>query len=579
MDKEIWKVIEGFPNYEVSNLGNVRNKETKRKITPIKGSNGYLSVRIRKQSGDYEKPSLSIHRLVAKAFVENPNDKPQVNHIDGNKTNNYATNLEWCTRVENAQHAMELGLFNPEPPDSPKRKVRIVETGEVFDSIRECAKNIGVAEQHVWACLNGRRLTRNDLHFEYADEIKPKRKPFLRDYQMEAVQKLQNGNILCGSVGSGKSRTGIFYYFKENGGWIDENGYVPMKNPQDLYIITTAKKRNSLEWDGELANFIMTTHQEDDELYNNKVVVDSWNNIGKYKDVEGAFFLLDEQRLVGNGAWVKSFLQIAKSNKWILLTATPGDTYMDYVPVFLANGFFKNRTEFLREHVVYSRFTKYPKVDRYINTQRLDRLRRKILVQMNYKHQINTHHEDIYCDFDIRLYKDVGRNRWNPYEDKPIKNASELCYVWRKIVNSDQSRQVKLLELLEEHDRVIVFYNHNYELDILRNMYYGDDVEVAEYNGQKHQPLPSGNKWVYLCQYNAAAEGWECTTTNVVIFFSQNYSYKMMTQAAGRVDRMNTPYINLYYYHLKSRSSIDLAISRALKNKKNFNEMRFVGKE
>ena len=573
VDKEIWKDIEGFPGYQVSTEGRIRSRNRGQEwieLTPVKKPNGYMQLCFVKERKHYNK---LLHRLVAEAFIPNPDNKPQVNHIDGNKSNNRVENLEWCTCKENQLHAVKNDLF------STSKRIRIAETGEEFISIGECARAINGNPAHIGACARGDRDSHKGLHFEYADKIKPKRKPFLRDYQMEAVQKLQNGNILCGSVGSGKSRTGIFYYFKENGGWIDEKGYVPMKNPQDLYIITTAKKRNSLEWNGELANFIMTTHQEDDELYSNKVVVDSWNNIRKYKDVEGAFFLLDEQRLVGNGAWVKSFLQIAKSNKWILLTATPGDTYMDYVPVFLANGFFKNRTEFLREHVVYSRFTKYPKVDRYINTQRLDRLRRKILVQMNYKHQINTHHEDIYCDFDIRLYKDVGRNRWNPYEDKPIKNASELCYVWRKIVNSDQSRQVKLLELLEEHDRVIVFYNYNYELDILRNMHYGDDVEVAEYNGQKHQPLPSGNKWVYLCQYNAAAEGWECTTTNVVIFFSQNYSYKMMTQAAGRVDRMNTPYINLFYYHLKSRSSIDLAISRALKNKKNFNEMRFVGKE
>ena len=237
---------------------------------------------------------------------------------------------------------------------------------------------------------------------------------------MEAVEKLKNGNILCGSVGSGKSRTGLFYYFKENGGWIDENGYIPMKNPQDLYIITTAKKRDSCEWLRELANFHIT---DDPEIayYDHKVVVDSWNNIGKYTDVKGAFFLLDEQRIVGNGAWVKSFLKIARWNNWILLTATPGDTYSDYLPVFLANGFFKNRTEFNHEHVVYSRFTKYPKIDRYINTRRLDRLRDLVLVKMNYQHDINTHHEDVYCSYNIPMYKDVGRLRWDPFENKPIE--------------------------------------------------------------------------------------------------------------------------------------------------------------
>lgn len=414
-----------------------------------------------------------------------------------------------------------------------------------------------------------------DLHFEYAEKREKVRAPFLYDYQLEAVEKLHNGNILCGSVGSGKSRTGLFYYFKENGGWIDEYGYIPMKNPQDLIIITTAKKRDSCEWTGELAHFLMSPNPELNERYNNKIIVDSWNNIGKYKDLEGCFFLLDEQRLVSYGAWTKAFLKIAKNNNWILLTATPGDSYNDYLPVFLANGFFRNKTEFNREHVIFSRFTKYPKIDRYINTRRLDRLRDKILVNMNYKHEINTHHEDAYCMYDITKYRDVMRRRWDIYNDKPILQASGLCYILRRIVNSDESRQVRLLEILEEHPKVIIFYNFTYELEILRNLYYGDDVEVAEYNGEKHQAVPKGPKWVYLCQYTAAAEGWECTRTNCIVFFSQNYSYKIMQQSAGRIDRLNTPFKDLYYYHLKSRSGIDLAISKALKEKKNFNERKF----
>lgn len=413
------------------------------------------------------------------------------------------------------------------------------------------------------------------MHFELISEGEPKRDPFLYDYQMDSIKRLKNGNILCGSVGSGKSRTGLFYYFKENGGWIDEYGYVPMKNPQDLYIITTAKKRDSLEWCGELAPFLMSVHPETNH-YSNKIVIDSWNNIGKYVDVEGAFFLLDEQRLVSYGSWTKAFLKIAKKNKWILLTATPGDSYMDYLPVFLANGFFKNKTEFTRNHVVYSRFSKYPKIDRFIDTQRLDRLRRRILVNMNYKHQIDAHHEDIYCDHDVKTYKDVTKNRWNVFKDEPIVDAGGLCYVLRQVVNTDVSRQEKLLELLEKHSKLIVFYNFNYELDILRSLAYPKGVEVAEYNGQKHQPIPEGSRWVYLCQYTAAAEGWQCILTNAMVFYSQNYSYKIVTQAAGRIDRLNTPYKDLYYYHLKSRSGIDLAISKALKQKKNFNERRFV---
>lgn len=400
----------------------------------------------------------------------------------------------------------------------------------------------------------------------------------LRDYQLEAIRNMRNGCILCGGVGSGKSRTSLAYYFMQNGGGI--NPYLPMQNPKDLYIITTARKRDTLEWEGEMVPFLLTTHEEDSIYPNHKVVVDSWNNIKKYQEVTDAFFIFDEQRVVGSGAWVKSFLKICKSNEWILLSATPGDTWSDYIPVFIANGFYKNRTEFIREHVVYSRFTKYPKIDRYLNTGRLVRLRNKILVNMDFRRDTIPHHKDIYCDYDMIAYKEVGKNRWNPYTDKPIKNASELCYTWRKIVNSDESRQVALLELFDKHPKMIVFYNFDYELDILKGLYYGEEVEIAEWNGHKHQPIPSSASWVYLVQYNAGAEGWNCITTDTIVFYSQNYSYKILEQARGRIDRMNTPFINLYYYHLKSRSGIDLAISRALKNKKNFNEMKFVnGKE
>ena len=403
----------------------------------------------------------------------------------------------------------------------------------------------------------------------------------LRPYQLEAVKRMRNGCILCGGVGSGKSRTALAYYFIENGGKINPKKYIPMKDPKDLYIITTARKRDTLEWEGEFGPFLISTN-EDTNYYDNKVVIDSWNNIKKYVDVTDAFFIFDEQRVVGSGAWVKSFLKITKHNNWILLSATPGDSWQDYIPVFVANGFYKNRTEFIREHVVYSRFTKYPKIDRYLNTGRLIRLRNKILVDMDFKRQTIPHHEDVYCSYDILTYKSIGKDRWNPYKNEPIVNASELCYTWRKLVNSDESRQTALLDICADHPRVIVFYNFDYELDILKSLVYindGDAMDVAEWNGHKHQEIPKTDKWVYLVQYTAGCEGWNAITTDTIVFYSQNYSYKVLEQARGRIDRMNTPYINLYYYHLKSRSSIDLAISRALKNKKNFNEMRFVGKE
>lgn len=395
----------------------------------------------------------------------------------------------------------------------------------------------------------------------------------LRDYQIDAVKQMKNGCILCGGVGSGKSRTALAYYYIQNGGVIKPKEYIPMKNPQDLYIITTARKRDTLEWEGEMVPFLL--YSETDRPYHNKVVVDSWNNIAKYADVKNAFFIFDEQRVVGSGAWVKAFLKIAKVNDWILLSATPGDTWTDYIPVFLANGFYKNKTEFTREHCVYSRFSKFPKIEKYLNTGRLIRLRNNILIDMDFKRQTEAHHEDVYVNYDISKYKDAMRNRWDPYKNEPIEQAAGLCYVLRRIVNTDESRQVALIQIFEKHPRMIVFYNFDYELEILKGLYYGEDVEIAEWNGHRHQPVPEGQKWVYLVQYTAGAEGWNCIKTDTIVFYSQNYSYKIMQQSSGRIDRLNTPYKDLYYYHLKTRSGIDLAISKALRDKKKFNERKF----
>lgn len=401
----------------------------------------------------------------------------------------------------------------------------------------------------------------------------------LRDYQIDAVKNMKNGCILNGGVGSGKSLTSLSYYYLKNSGdekFLKGGRYVPMSDPpKDLYIITTARKRDTLEWEGELAPFLLSVH-DDKNIYSNKVVIDSWNNIQKYKDVKNSFFIFDEQRVVGSGAWVKAFLKIAKFNEWILLSATPGDTWMDYIPVFLANGFYKNKTEFMREHVVYSRFCKYPKVDRYINTGRLLRLRREILIDMNFKRETVQHHEDIYVKYDVKMYKDIMKRRWDIWKDEPITNASGLCYALRKVVNTHQSRLDALLDIFSRHNKIIVFYNFDYELEILKDIYYGRDVKVAEWNGHKHEPIPKSKKWVYLVQYTAGAEGWNCIETDTIVFFSQNYSYKIMHQSAGRIDRLNTPFKDLYFYHLKTHSGIDLAISRAIKSKKKFNEKAFV---
>ena len=399
--------------------------------------------------------------------------------------------------------------------------------------------------------------------------------PFkLRDHQQKELAKMHNGCILCGGTGSGKSVTSLAYYFKGCGGQV-----IPtigkMKNPKDLYVITTARKRDSGEWLGDMSHFLISPYEECTP-YKMKVVIDSWNNIKKYDEVTNAFFIFDEQRVVGYGSWTKSFLKIAKNNEWILLSATPGDTYSDYMPVFIANGFYKNKTEFTREHCVYNRYSKFPQIERYINTGRLNRLRRIVLVDMPYEKPAEQHHFDIFCDYDKLAYKELCRTRFNIDTGEPIENASEFCYELRKICNSDISRINFVLDMHKKVDRIIIFYNFDYELEALLNAPYDDGVVVAQWNGHIHEEVPRKcSRWIYLVQYAAGAEAWNCILTDTMIFYSQNYSYKMTTQAAGRIDRLTTPYSDLNYYHLKSKSGIDLAISKSLSEKKKFNETKF----
>lgn len=400
--------------------------------------------------------------------------------------------------------------------------------------------------------------------------------PLLNEAQQEAVRKMHNGCILCGGVGTGKSRTGLVYYFRQNGGTIGGSQYHPMvKKPKDLYIITTARKRDTLEWEAELIPFQMYPGES---IYDNKIVIDSWNNLHKYAKVQDAFFIFDEQRVVGKGVWAKSFKKIARFNEWILLSATPGDTWMDYMQVFIANGFYKDQKNFTTQHVIWSPRVKFPKVDRYINTGRLIRLRNRILVDIDYLKKTEAHHEYFDADYDHQKYRILMKTRWNIWEDRPIGNAAELCYCLRKLVNSDKSRQQMLLDIFAKHQKLIVFYNHDYERDILLKLNYGSDVEIAEWNGHKHQPIPDSKKWVYIVQYTAGAEGWNCILTDTIVFYSQTYSYKTLEQACGRIDRMNTPFKDLYYYHLTSKASIDLMIGKALREKKQFNETRFVSR-
>lgn len=385
----------------------------------------------------------------------------------------------------------------------------------------------------------------------------------LFEHQKEALKKLHPGSILCGGVGSGKSITAIAYYILS-----EVDG---IKNPPNLCIITTARKRDTLEWDHECMRFGLS-RDPTCSIHGIQVIIDSWNNIQKYIEMKHTFFIFDEQRVVGYGTWVKSFLKITKSNKWILLSATPGDTWMDYVPVFIANGFYKNKTEFCRRHVIYNRFAKYPQVSRYVEEKHLNKLRNYILVTMEFQRETVQHHEKVVVQYDKSTYDGIMRNRWNIYTDEPIQQASELCQVLRKVVGTSPERFEEVKRILVEHPKAIIFYNYDYELEILRQL----PTTVAEWNGHKHDPIPTGDKWVYLVQYAAGAEGWNCITTDTIIFYSQSYSYKAMIQAAGRIDRLNTPYIDLWYYHLTSSSKIDLAIARALRNKKNFNESAFV---
>ena len=402
----------------------------------------------------------------------------------------------------------------------------------------------------------------------------------LYEHQLKAIERLKNGNILCGDVGTGKSRTAVAYYFlKECEGKLPINGkgsWESMKAPRDLYIITTAKKRDSLEWVDECAPFMIVPDSEFN-ISGVKLTIDSWNNIGKYKNVYGAFFIFDEQRVVGSGKWVKAFLSIAKKNHWLLLSATPGDMWKDYIPVFVANGFYKNRTEFFQQHVVMAPFVNFPKIDHYVNQGLLIRHRNEILVRMEFLKTAEQIHESVMVGFDRSLYSLIMKDRWNPWDNEPIPETGKLFYLLRRAVNSDPTRIEAMRELLTKNSKAIVFYNFDYELEILRQLCSDMRIIFAEWNGQKHEDLPIGDRWVYLVQYSAGAEGWNCITTNVIIFYSQNYSYRMTKQAAGRIDRMNTPYDKLYYYHLRSRSQIDLAIYRALSNKRNFNEKAFLG--
>lgn len=380
----------------------------------------------------------------------------------------------------------------------------------------------------------------------------------LMKHQLEAVEKLHNGSILYGQVGTGKSLTAAAYYMRNEA-------------PKDIFVITTAKKRDSLDWMGTFAQFAVG--MDEGTTVAGVLHIDSWNNIGRYVEAEDCFFIFDEQRLIGSGAWVKAFLKIAKNNNWIMLTATPGDTWLDYVPVFIANNLYKNRTEFLREHAVFAPYSKFPKIVRYTGVNTLEKYRNMLLVEAPYFKHTTRIIDYVETSYDAELFKKVFVERWNPYTNKPIKDAAELFRTMRRVVSSDPSRLDALCEILEIHKKLIVFYQWDYELDILRGL--SDIVEIAEWNGHKKQPIPKGEKWCYLVQYISGAESWNCVETEAMVFYSLTYSWKNFEQAQGRIDRLNTPFKDLYYYILTSNSIVDKAVRKASDAKKLFNERRW----
>ena len=373
----------------------------------------------------------------------------------------------------------------------------------------------------------------------------------LHPHQEEALERLKSGKVLVGGVGSGKSLVGASWALKQ-------------PNSGGIVVITTARKRDSLEWAGEFA--MAGSGMEG-------ITVDSWNNIATYSDARDAVFIFDEQRVVGNGKWVKAFLKIAKHNKWVLLSATPGDTWLDYVPLFLANGFYKNKTEFYEEHVVWDRFARYPRVKRFVAVHRLEKLRRRILVDMPVARHTVRNRIYVPVRYRVAEYDKIMKERFDPYKQEPIASAGALCYVLRKCVNQDPDRLKAVRDILKKRSRIIVFYNFDYELEALREL--SDTCVVKEWNGHKHEPVPDGERWVYLVQYASGAEAWNCTVTDTVVFYSLNYSWKVMEQSEGRIDRMNTPFTNLWYYFLESESAIDQSIKTSLARKKKFNEKVF----
>lgn len=370
----------------------------------------------------------------------------------------------------------------------------------------------------------------------------------LYPHQLEALKKIKSGSVLNGGVGSGKTLTALSFV-KEN---------FPSRK---VYIITTAKKRDSGDWEEEAESIGVKLE-----------VVDSWNNIKNYMNLENSFFIFDEQRVVGYSTWGKSFITICRKNKWILLSATPGDTWMEYMTVFIANGFYRNKSDFVDQHVEFDQYVKYPKIKKYHNEGKLMRHRQQILVPMHFERKTKRHRQFIYSSHNQKSYDRIIKERWNVFKETPIENASEMLQCLRRLVATDEDRIFNAKVLMDMHDKLIIFYNYNYERNTIISIADELGKEYWEWNGHIHEELPNEDKWLYIVQYTAGAEGWNCITTNTILFYSMNYSFKITEQAEGRIDRLNTPYIDLEYYFLSSKSNIERDIHKAIITKQKFNE-------